>query len=37
MDPREYKSNAFAISGETNKEYCGIFRNGLLGFTEVHM
>ena len=37
MVPREYKNNAYAIFGGTNKEYYGIFRNGLLGFTEVHM
>ena len=36
MVPREYKNNAYAIFGGTNKEYYGIFRNGLLGFTEVH-
>ena len=31
MVPRENKSNAFAKFGGTNKEYYGIFRNGLYG------
>ena len=31
MVPRENKNNAYAKFGGTNKEYYGIFRNGLLG------
>ena len=30
MVPREYKNNAYAKFGGTNKEYYGIFRSGLL-------
>ena len=30
MIPRENKNNAYAKFGETNKEYHGIFRTGLL-------
>ena len=30
MVPRENKNNAYAKLGGTNKEYYGIFRNGLL-------
>ena len=30
MVPRENKNNAYAKFGGTNKEYYGIFRNGLL-------
>ena len=29
MVPREYKNNAYAKFGGTNKEYYGIFRSGL--------
>ena len=29
MVPRENKNNAYAKFGGTNKEYYGIFRNGL--------
>ena len=31
MVPRENKNKAYAKFGGTNKEYYGIFRNGLLG------
>ena len=30
MVPRENKNNAYVKFGTTNKEYYGIFRNGLL-------
>ena len=30
MVPRENKNNAYAKFGGTNKEYYGIFQNGLL-------
>ena len=30
MVPREYKNNAYAKFGGTNKEYYGIFRSGLF-------
>ena len=35
MVPRENKNNAYAKFGGTNKEYHGIFRNGVQHITEV--
>ena len=35
MVPRENKNNAYAKFGGTNKEYYGIFENGLIGLSSV--
>ena len=35
MIPRENKNNVYAKFAGTNKEYCGIFRNGLYYFSFI--
>ena len=35
MVPRENKGSAYAKFGGTNKEYYGVFRNGLLNQTVI--
>ena len=35
MVPRENKNNAYEKFGGTNKEYYGIFQNGLLWTSQV--
>ena len=35
--PRENKNNAYAKFGGTNREYYGIFRNGLVDVIELRV